>query len=385
MISLSLPDLSQAEWMIHGIIFACNILLLFFAKPIINRIDPGQDHSVALRFFVTINILFLILHVFDILLMTIDISYQNLFIKLAHSALCFYVSVLVFKVGNVFFRRRFGKVKSFEGETIYLDSYSSRIVELIFLVVVFLFATYTLIKIWDMDSLLETTGIFGIAIGFIALTSNAWAPDVLSGLIILNTKILEDGDVVVIDGYKDEYIIHKVSFIYTILYDIRNNHRTFIRNKRFIESKIDNLSRVASTDGIRKSLTYKIGYPQLSSNDREARIENLESFFRRVDKLFTKANEIALGKSDLPIKSQKAFEWYLTSAGDYALEYTLFIYLEGVPTTKITALARKHLLSSLYSINHIVLEAATVVGLELKTPDLLSLIHNDLPESKVDE
>ncbi len=373
MISLTVPDLTNTQWLAHGAIFACNLLLLFFAKPVINRIDPGQDHTIALRFFVTINVLFLILHAFDLLLMTINVNYENLFIKMAHSALCFYASVVIFKVGNAFFRKRFGKLKTFEGTAIYLDSYSSRIVELIFLVVIFLLAVYTLIKVWELDSLLETTGIFGIIIGFIALTSNAWAPDVLSGLIILNTKILEDGDVVVVDGYKDEYIIHKVSFIYTILYDIRNNHRTFIRNKRFIESKIDNLSRIASTDGIRKSLTYKIGYPVLSSTDENVRRSSLEDFSRRVDKLFSKANEIAVAKKELPIREQKEFEWYLTNTGDYALEYTLFVYLESVPTTKITALARKHLLSSLYSINNIVLESSAIVGLELKTPDLLSL------------
>jgi hypothetical protein len=224
-----------------------------------------------------------------------------------------------------------------------------------------------------MDSLLETTGIFGIAIGFMALTSSVWAPDILSGLIILNTNILEDGDVVVIDGYEDKYIIHKVSFIYTILYDIHNNHRTFVRNKRFIESKIDNLSRLASTDGIRKGITYKIGYPELSPTNRGARIESLKSFTRQIDKLFSTANTMAIEKKDLPIKKEKPFEWFLTNTGDYALEYTLFVYLEAVPNTKITALARKHLLSSLFTINSIVLEASAMTGLELKTPDLLSL------------
>ena len=375
------PDLSRIEWLTHGLIFAFNFLLLFFAKPIINRIDPEQDHRVALRLFITINILFLVLHVFDILLMAVNIDYQNLFIKLANTALCFYVGILGFKIGNVFFRRRFGKTKSIEGKTIYLDSYSSRVVELIFLVVIFLFSTYTVIKIWEMDSLLETTGIFGISIGFMALTSSVWAPDIMSGLIILNTNILEDGDVVVIDGYDDEYIIHKVSFIYAILYDIHNNHRTFIRNKRFIESKIDNLSRIASTDGIRKSITYKIAYPDLSSKNKKARIDVLHVFYQQVDKLFATANTMANEIKELPIKKHKPFEWFLTNTGDYALEYTLFIYLEAVPTTKMTSLARKHLWSSLYTINRIVLEAAAINELELKTPDLLSLIE-DQPSEK---
>lgn len=372
MFKLVAPDFSQIEWLVHGCIFALNLILLFFAKPIINRIDPGRDHSIALKIFITINVFFLIFHGVDIVLMTLNLDYQNLFIKLAYTALCFYVSILVFKIGNAFFRRRFGKAKTFEGELIYQDSYSSRVVELIFLVTIFLFATYTFIKIWGMDSLLETTGIFGIAIGFAALTSSVWVPDILSGLIILNTNILEDGDVVVVDGYKDEYIIHKVSFIYTVLYDIRNNHRSFIRNKKFIESKIDNLSRVASTDGIRKAITYNIAYPDYSK-DKETRVENLNIFNKQVDQLFSMANELATDKVDLPLKSQKPFEWFLTKAGDYALEYTLFVYLEPAPTTKITSVARKHLLSSLYNINSVVLESSAMVGLELKTPDLLSL------------
>jgi hypothetical protein len=373
MVELMIPNLSKTEWVIHIVIFIINILLLFFSKPIINRIDPGQDHKVTHKLFVTINIFFLLFHIFDLLLMSINIHYKNLFIKLAYTALTLYLSIFIFKIGNVFFRRRFGKSKVFEDTTVYLDSYSSRVVELIFLVVVFLFATYTIIKIWELDSLLETTGIFGIAIGFLVLTSSVWAPDVLSGLIILNSNILEDGDVVVIDGYNDEYIIHKVSFIYTILYDIRNNHRTFIRNKRFIESKIDNLSRLASTDGIRKAITYKIGYPDANSKSREERLEKLNEFRQKIDKLFTNANELAKEKKDLPIKKEKHFEWYLTSTGDYALEYTLYVYLEPVPTTKITSLARKHLLSSLYHINNYVLEASSAVGLELKTPKLLTM------------
>ena len=368
-----LPQLSQAEWTIHGLVFLCNILLLIFSKAIINRIDPGKDNRVSHRLFITINILFLIFHFADLLVMTVTTDYQHLFIKMAYSCFCLYLAILAYKVGNVFIRRRFGKARTYDEEVIYLDTYGSRLVELSFLVIVFILTIYSLIKIWEMDSLLEATGIFGIIVGFIALTASVWAPDVLSGLIILNSHILEDGDVVKVDGYSDEYIIHKVSFIYTILYDIRNNHRTFIRNKRFIESKIDNLSRIASTDGIRKGIRYNLGYPDFGSDNRDYRQESLASFNKRVDALFEQTYQMAEQNKDIPLKSGRKFEWRLTNAGDFALEYTLFIYLEPVPSTKLTSLARKHLLSSLYTINSLVLEASAATGLELKTPKLLSL------------
>ena len=116
-------------------------------------------------------------------------------------------------------------------------------------------------------------------------------------------------------------------------------------------------------------------------NNRNARVENLKSFNQRIDKLFVTANNIALDKKELPIKREKPFEWFLTTTGDYALEYTLFVYLEAVPNTKITGLARKHLLSSLFAINSIVLEAAAIIGVELKTPDLVSFTQSSLETS----
>ncbi len=368
-------NLANVDWVTHGLIFAVNLLLLFFSGPIIDRIDPGHDHSASTKFFVMVNVVFLVLHVVDLILLSINLNYTEIFIKLAGSAVILYVSILFYKVGSIFFRRRFGTKKEFDHETIYLDTYSSRVVGILHLIVTSFFTIYLLIQVWGLNSWLETTGIFGIIIGFLALTSSVWAPDIVSGLIILNSKILEDGDVVVIDGYPDEYIIHKVSFIHTILYDIRNNHRTFIRNKRFIESKIDNLSRVASTEGIRKAIVYNIGYPDLSSMKHDERMEAFTYFESRVDKLFNTAYELALATKDLKIKTKTPFEWRLTNTGDYALQYTLFVYLEAVPTTKITANARKHLLSSLFTINQLMLKASAMTGVQLQTPDLLSVEH----------
>lgn len=373
MLDALLTNLAQIEWAVHIPILLANLLLLFFSKPVIERIDPGQDHSVSVRLFVVINILFMSLHLLDIALMTLNYHYQNLFIKLAGSLMIVYSSIMVFKVGIMIFRQRFGIPKRVDGQLIYIDTYSSRIVGILYLVTVLLLTVFALISLWNLDSMLEATGIFGILIGFAALTSSVWAPDIVSGLIILNSKILEDGDVVKVDGYPDEYIIHKVSFIHTVLYDIRNNHRTFIRNKRFIESKIDNLSRVASTDGIRKAITYKIGYPDLSMPEKEARLNCLTQFEKRINELFSTAYQLALECKDLKLKDQRPFDWRLTCTGDYALEYTLFVYLKVVPSTKVTSTARRHLLTSLDTVNSLMLKASAITGVQLQTPDLLSI------------
>ncbi len=99
------------------------------------------------------------------------------------------------------------------GKVLHLDTYSSRLIGLILLVFIVLTTIYSLIKIWNADGMLETTGIFRVIAALLAYTSHIWAPDIISGLIILNTQILVDVDIVVGGSYPDEYNISKVTLI----------------------------------------------------------------------------------------------------------------------------------------------------------------------------
>lgn len=185
--------------------------------------------------------------------------------------------------------------------------------------------------------------------------------------------MLEDGDVVVVDGYSDEYINNKVSFIYIILYDIRNNHRTLVRNSRFVQSKIDNLSRIASTDGIRKKLVYNIAYPDITGVTSEQRLEQLQQFKTKVEKMIQRAFEACSENDDIKVNEHKPFESALTGTGNYALEYSVWMYLERIPNTKVTATIRKHLMRTIYLVNEEIYTASVIEGLDLSTPDLANL------------
>lgn len=369
-ISWLIPNLSQTEWLIHAVALLVNLSLFLLAKPILGLIDSGVDQDKRVKVFQTLNILVLILHAIDLIFLRASNSYENYFIRVGLSLMMIYAGLFIQTFGNYLSRRRFGTEKIFDDNSIFVDSYSSRLVDIIFLTIVVVTVIYALIKIWGADSMLETTGIFGILAAFLAFTSNIWAPDIISGLIILNTQVLEDGDVVVVDGYPDEYIISKVTLIYVILYDIRNNHRTLIRNSQFTQSKIDNLSRVASTDGIRQSLTYNIGYPSFDTVDEEQRQKQLLSFRNRIDRLFDKVQQQCIERKDIAVSEKRAFEWALTSTADYALQYTLWFYLDKLPTTKVTASVRKHFVGTRYKVNEIVYYQSVVEQIELATPML---------------
>jgi len=91
-----------------------------------------------------------------------------------------------------------------------------------------------------------------------------------------------------------------VTLIYVVLYDIRHNHRTLLRNTQFIQSRIDNLSRIASSDGIRQAYKYNIGYPEFSA-DPETRRTEFRDFKDSIEDLFSRAFEMCQDKEHIKI------------------------------------------------------------------------------------
>lgn len=366
-----MPDFTAREQALHGFIFVLNIVLFILAKPIFNIISPNQDNKTKINICRALNVLVLVLHVLDLILRRAGGAlYESYFIDLGLSLMAIYTGVFVYNVCGELSKKRFGRTRELDNQTIYIETYNSRMVSLVLLAIIIVTTIYGLIKIWDADSLLETTGIFGIFIAFLAFTSSIWAPDIISGMIVLNSDILEDGDVVMISDHANEYIIARVTLIYVVLYDVRNNHRTLIRNSQFMQNRIDNISRIASSEGVRQALVYNIGYPSFSG-DITARESELKIFQQSIDKLFGRAFAACCADEAVKINKNITFEWALTNAGDYALEYTLWIYLQRIPNTKVTSRIRQHLMGTIYKVNEAVYTASILEGIDLSTPDII--------------
>lgn len=374
-----LSELTSGDRPVLSALFFINIILLVLSGPIVNWVAPNQDNKTKIKIAQLLNVLVLLLQIFDFALRRSFADYDGGYlVNVGISLMILYTGVFLYSVSGTFTRKRFGRTRTVDNETIYYETYNSRLVNLLLLAIIVLTVTYTLIKLWGADSLLEATGIIGILIAFMAFTSGIWAPDIVSGLIILNSDMLVDGDVVLIEGHTDEFIIARVTLIYVVLYDIRNNHRSLLRNTKFIESRIDNLSRIASTDGIRQAFKYNIGYPAFS-NDRDARTEELATFRKNIDDMFENSFKACQDNDAIKINANKPFEWALTQAGDYALEYTLWIYLERLPNTKLTSTVRRHLMGTMYKVNEAVYVASIMEGIDLSTPDLVTARVEGLP------
>lgn len=143
-----------------------------------------------------------------------------------------------------------------------------------------------------------------------------------------------------------------------------------MRNSRFVQTKIDNLNRVASADGVVQTLLYKIGYPDFSGLERSEKEQSLVRFNSRLDSMFQGAYERCVNNKDIKVNDKRPFTWGLTSAGDFALEYTLFVHLERIPNTKVTSTVRKHLMGTMNKVNEAVYMSSVLEGVDLSTPTL---------------
>lgn len=365
-------ELTSGDRPVLSLLFFLNILLLILARPIINFLAPDQDNKTKIKIAQALNVLVILFQIIDFgMRQSFDWYGGGYLINLGISLMVIYTGVFFYSASGTFTRKRFGKSRTFDEKTVFIETYNSRLVNIVMLAIIVLTIVYVLIKIWGADSLLETTGIIGILLVFLGFTSSIWAPDIVSGLIILNSEMLVDGDVVVIDGHDNEYIIARVTLIYAVLYDVRNNHRTLLRNTQFIQSRIDNLSRIASSDGVRQAFKYNIGYPEFSEK-REDRDAEFTAFQKNIGDMFSRSFEACCANADIKINQNKPFEWALTNAGDYALEYTMWVYLDRIPNTKVTATIRKHLMGTLYKVNGAVFAASVSEGIDLSTPDLVN-------------
>lgn len=353
--------------------FILNLLVIFFSQSLLQLFNKGKDISVQAQIFRAAAIVFLVLHVTDFLLKNTYPAYENYFIRIGLTLATVFGSLILFNLISYFSRQKFGVQKEIDDEQIYVDSYNSRLVDLFASVFIVLIAVYCMINIWKLEGLLQTTGLLGIVFGFLALTSGIWAPDIYYGMVILNANMLEDGDVIKLRDFEDEQIISRVSFIYTILLDVRKNNRVLIRNSQLIQGRVDNLSKRASAEGLRYSIDFNVGYPASKGDATPSELEECFGQYRaKIQQMFDTAFEKVAHNKDAKINRNIPFEVALVRSADFALTFRLNYYLEAIPNTKVTRTIRQYIVQTPNLIQEAVNEAGLIYGVVLATPILVN-------------
>lgn len=336
------------NWVAYVGLLLLNLLLIFFASRIVHAFAHEDTSKNGLEFRTNV------LRGFNGLTLALvgyfkfygaSQSGQGLGIKILSILVVLYVSYLVAHLCARFVRQRFGRPVKSSGTDRIADTYASRALAIFISVFIGIIALISIIRIAGFSSLLEAGGVIGFIGVFLALTQSAWAPDLISGLVILNTKMLQERDVVKLSDSNETFYatIYRTRPFHTELLNLIDNHRVMIRNSKIRDYTIHNLSRFASAKGLRETLKFKIGY---------------DSKPVTVKAMFDAAFESACQDSEIALEKQHPLEIRIQDTGDHAVEWSIHYYTKEEATLiKTRQLFREH-----------VLNAAAQAAIDLSTP-----------------
>lgn len=328
----------------HMMIIAMSIALLVLAKPLITWLNSGRANTenVIARVGImrTLNALIIIAvlaKTFARLKLPEMIS-QSWLTHVIEVLITVYFTALLIQVVHFIILRRVGKRRDIQGKVTLADTYASRALSLFSGLFIAVLALIMTLKGLGLNSWLEASGVLGIIGLFLAMTQSTWAPDLLSGLIILNSKLCEEGDVIQlnIDGKETIASVFKTKFFHTEFLQLANNHRLMIRNAKVRDCNVHNLSRFASARGLRECLSFNIGY--------EHSEESVIAMFERAIGKLDKAEEVR--------EEQFSPEVRILETGDYAVTWGLFYHTKNIKTVLSTRqLIRSYILTESVSSN----------------------------------
>lgn len=261
------------------------------------------------------------------------------------TALAIAASVYLCYLGNFisayFIFKRFGKSRTIGEQTITIPTYQTRALSLLASLIFIILAVVAIVQQLGFSNLLEAGGVIGVIGVMLALTQASWAPDIISGLILLNSDMIEEGDILELpNGMIAE--VFKTKMFHTELFDIAHNNRIMVRNTALRDHTLRNLSRFASNKGLRECLSFNIGYNTPAE---------------QVEKLF---NDVALIATDqrIPYESDHGMKAVLLETGDHALKWGLIFHTKS--PARLIDLRR--------TINQLTQRLAQEAGINLATP-----------------
>jgi hypothetical protein len=328
------------------LVVAINLLLMIFAKIILqffqaeNAVNSG--FILKVQGFRALNLLIILTYGYSNIYLVSSDSVPA--IKLVSIWVIIYLSYLTKQLLSFWWHKKYGKLRDVNGKKKSIETYTSRLLSLITGVVIFVIALISIINVLEFNNLLQAGGVVGIVGVFLALTQNAWAPDIISGLIFLNSGMIEEGDVIELDDNGSTIgVVYKTKMFHTEILNLVNNHRVMLKNSRLREFTIQNLSKFASAKGLREKLSFKIGY--------EVPPEKVRQMFAAAEESVNKECSIHTGE-------ERAFEVGMSDAGDHAIEWSIYYYTKDV----------KSLIKIRQAVRECILKTANEFQISLSTP-----------------
>ncbi len=333
------------------IVISVSAVLLLLAQPFSRWLNNDDGLEARVTMMRALNLLIIGAVLLNILLSP---RYEGL-ANITQSLIVIYFAMVFTQVINFFVRLRFGKKRIHNDRTTISDTYASRGLSLFVAVIIAVVAIVSCLRILGLNSLLEAGGAIGIIGLLLAMTQASWAPDIVSGLIILNSRLCEEGDVVQfkVDGQTVYSSIFKTKLFHTECLDLTNNHRLMIRNAKLRDCGLQNLSRFASARGLRECLLFNIDYKHSQEEVRAMIARAFDS----------------IDQSEDSREKQYEPEVMVYDTGDYAVTWAVYYYTKDV----------KRILAIRQIFRAYIWAEATRSGISLATPVLQQIEYTSVP------
>ncbi len=296
-------------------VLAVNCILIIFAKPLLKRITSATIAESTFKFRLLLlrglNIIIILVYGYQYLYLPAGDGSQGL--KILGILAILYIAYLFNYLSQYYIHKWYGKVREIGGSRVYIETYQSRLFSILTAIIVTIVAVIAIIHQLGFDSLLEAGGVIGVLGVMLGLTQASWAPDIISGLIILNSDMFEEGDIVDMEGGILGRV-YKTKLFHTEILNISNNHRVMIRNAHVRDKVIHNLSKFASAKGLRECLSFNIGY--------DTPIDSIKLMFNQA---FDEAC-----KQGIPLEAQFPPEIKVLETGDHAVSWGILFHIKKV-------------------------------------------------------
>jgi hypothetical protein len=290
-------------------------LVLIFSRQIVKRIGKRDDGgSWRLRLLRSAMLVVIgALVAYDVVL---PLDHHTFVTRLIAVVLVVFVGYLTAVVAHGLITRRFGSRRESNGELVSSETYNSRMLSLVSGVMIFAVTLVAVIQILGFEELLHAGGVFGLVGVMLALTQSSWAPDLIGGLVILNSRMIEEDDLIeIVDGDRFLGVVFHTKMFHTELLDLVRNNRVMIQNSRLRAQTVHNLSKFASAAGLRERLLFNIAY---------------EVPEKRVERLFEKVFKNLEERNEVPIAFDRGFEVLAMSASDFSVRWAVFYHIKDV-------------------------------------------------------
>ncbi|MEC8929312.1 MAG: mechanosensitive ion channel domain-containing protein [Verrucomicrobiota bacterium] len=155
--------------------------------------------------------------------------------------------------------RHFGHERTIEGFTRWVETYTSKTLELVSYAILILVAAVLLANIWGFDDALKTTGVIGFLALCVFTTKDYWLGDFLSGLIIITKGNIERGNVIQIPKENILGIVLQTRATQTIIRDLARGHDITVPNTLLLNQRVD-IFRTDLKKGVLDYVEFDIGY-----------------------------------------------------------------------------------------------------------------------------